>query len=127
MRFIALVAALLCASLGLATPFAEMRRQRAAEGAPVSGPFIPAEGARNNVGSDSYNWAGAVLSGQGINSVYAEIVVPTPQASTNNVGRNSSALVWVGIDGFNCSTGGILQTGISMSVSDLGEVSYNAW
>ncbi|KAK7914973.1 Bcacp1 [Apiospora marii] len=131
MRFIALIAALLCAilHLALAAPFTELRRQRAADrAARRSSPLIPAKGADPNARSrTSSNWGGAILKGEGVVSVTGEFTVPVPKPGTNTAGKDSSATVWVGIDGDESCPGALLQTGVDMMISKLDFVTYIAW
>ncbi|KAF9242308.1 peptidase A4 family-domain-containing protein [Melanogaster broomeanus] len=57
----------------------------------------------------------------------SDFVAHQPYRSAHTAsGGTSTASVWVGIDGFTCSTG-TLQTGIDMTTISNGAVSYDAW
>ncbi|KZV64515.1 concanavalin A-like lectin/glucanase [Peniophora sp. CONT] len=72
------------------------------------------------------NWAGSVNFDKNANwkQVSGTIVVPTPHAPAGAT-ANSSAWVWVGIDGASCPQS-ILQTGIGMDVKN-NVASYSVW
>lgn len=80
----------------------------------------------------SKNWSGAVInsppSGQTFKGVSGKFTVPKPSIPSGVAATNAkySASVWVGIDGSTYSTA-ILQTGVDLTVSTSGKVSYNAW
>ncbi|KAF8342490.1 peptidase A4 family-domain-containing protein [Amanita rubescens] len=70
----------------------------------------------------SNNWAGSIQnSTQGtFTTVTGTFVVPTPSAP------EGFSAIWVGISGFTCQSGALLQTGIQMNLAN-DDVSYQAW
>ncbi|KIK57916.1 hypothetical protein GYMLUDRAFT_228484 [Collybiopsis luxurians FD-317 M1] len=75
----------------------------------------------------SANWAGAVLtsapSGQRYATAVGTFIIPDPKSSSS---QSSSASAWVGIDG-DTANAAILQAGIDFTVSESGDVTYDAW
>jgi len=79
----------------------------------------------------SSNWSGAVIesppSGETFNAVSGTFTVPTPSVPSDGSDSSSyAASAWVGIDG-DTYTNAILQTGVDFTVTDSGDVSYDAW
>lgn len=72
-------------------------------------------------------WAGASLQSPShgyFKTATGRFTVPSPKHVGTNGTQYSSA--WVGIDGDNCETG-LLQAGVDFTVTDSGQVSYDAW
>ncbi len=75
----------------------------------------------------SQNWAGAVLMGANFTSVTALVKIPTismPPGGRANA--QYATATWVGIDGVNCPTQGLLQAGVYTSVRN-GIVRFESW
>ena len=80
----------------------------------------------------SENWSGLAYpsppSGGAFKAVSASFTVPTPSIPPGVAATNGqySASAWVGIDGYSY-TDAILQTGVDMTISTSGDVSFDAW
>ncbi|WDM02956.1 hypothetical protein JI721_09155 [Alicyclobacillus cycloheptanicus] len=74
----------------------------------------------HNLGWESTNWSGYVLSGGTYNSITGYWVVPTVQSSKSATYSSS----WIGIDGYNDSD--LIQTGTEQDYYN-GSAHYGAW
>ncbi|KAF5365899.1 hypothetical protein D9757_011051 [Collybiopsis confluens] len=78
----------------------------------------------------SSNWAGAVLTsaprGQRYATAVGTFTIPDPKSNPSQGQTSASASAWVGIDG-DTANAAILQAGIDFTVSESGDVTYDAW
>jgi hypothetical protein len=98
------------------------RKAVTAQRARHSQPRIQAAGSDYNK-----NWAGAVLTGEGVTAASGSFpvikaTVPTEKEAGE---KEYTASAWVGLDGYNCN--GLWQAGVDSIVESSGETSFYAW
>lgn len=138
MRLTTVLSALLSANAVVASPFIEPRREQltAKQQPPtvkhshppydISSADTYGSGSKGVNAGYTHNWAGAVLRGNGFQSVTGIALVPTPvPAPGGNDGNLYVAAAWVGINGTGYSSA-ILQTGIDFWFMD-GQPVFTAW
>lgn len=74
------------------------------------------------------NWAGAVVTGEGITEASGSFKVLTAKVPTSQEAGESeyTASAWVGMDGYN-GCAGLWQAGVDSIIESSGETSFYAW